>query len=593
MKYYDLGKNERMKLSQIASDYLREYSYAHGNEIFTFMKVNGIGESAFGQLMDAAAKGKGVIAHRLYGHHFLYNFPINNMKDVAPFLEHLFSDLFTKQGLPIIPGELLKDKNILKCCDSIKRSWNFVNGFDILSGTIAIYSGVFDFKNAFIDGLTIDSFGDFIKTSGYGALEVAIAFSTANPFLLIGGILSLTSGLKGLLNSNATVFFRNIQYGLTLEFAVNSLSIEAYLKNYKLGEAIKSYTVEKNILNYSVESHIKLNAVEHGKDEKTMTNNDYREFNTELKAIIEKFEFGIKDAVSSVSPFNSLERVFNEKREHCNYEISKLFKNYGLYDPKLFNTFDEIWEKTMQGERTKQLQEKLIQLIKQNESNFLPNPFKQMKASCELVDTIFNKSFNRYLTEIKDHCLDFARKQIEKDVENENNQKETTNVNSFIDADKYLDGDNVEHNIPLAVDLYKNSAELGNEEAQFKLGMLYLEGIVVERNKREAIEWLRKAAERGYAEAQLMLGYIYSDEEGWYGDDVDIDFEKSAMWFGKAAIQGNAHAQYELGKLYEFGKGVMKDIQVALPWYQKSAEQGYEEAIEKLKKFSKFEKETP
>ena len=38
------------------------------------MKANNIGESDFGSLMDAAAKGKEIMAHRLYGHHLISDF---------------------------------------------------------------------------------------------------------------------------------------------------------------------------------------------------------------------------------------------------------------------------------------------------------------------------------------------------------------------------------------------------------------------------------------------------------------------------------------------------------------------------------------
>ena len=581
MKYYDLEKEEQLKIAQIASDYLRKYSYAHGNEIFAFMKANRIGESTFGQLMDAAAKGKGVIAHRLYGHHLLYDFPVHNLKEVAPFLEHLFSDLFTKQGLPIIPGELLADADMLKCCDSIKRSWNFVNGFDILSGTIAIYSGVIDFKNAFVNDLSVDSFGDFIKTSGYGAVEMAIAFSTSNPFMLVGGILSLTSGLKGLLNNSAAVYFKKVQYGLTIEFAIDSFNIEAYLQKCMFENILKNLTFEEKKHYYSFENRIKLNAIKQLREVKTMDVNSFRAFKILLESKIETYKMGINDVVTAIFPSNTLEKIFSEKREKFFFEILELFSTYGLNDPNLSDAFDSIWEKTMQDERTKQIQEKLSSLIKQNQSKFLPNPFKLTKVSYEVLDACFNNSFNKFLTEVKEYCFDFAREQIKDKDQNTHTGIATKSVYKI--AEKYLDGYETEQNIPFAIALFKEAADQGDLEAMFKLGMLYLEGIVVEKNILNGKEWLYKAADKGFAEAQLMLGYIYSDDEGWYGDDNETDYEKAAKWFDKAAIQGNAHAQYELGLLYEQGKGVVKNVKLAQTWFQKSAEQGFKDAIEKIK----------
>ena len=53
-------------------------------------------------------------------------------------------------------------------------------------------------------------------------------------------------------------------------------------------------------------------------------------------------------------------------------------------------------------------------------------------------------------------------------------------------------------------------ANLGNPEAQLKLGHCYFYGRGVRENKRVAVEWYRKAAEQGLAEAQYRLGDCYS-----------------------------------------------------------------------------------
>lgn len=227
--------------------YIREYAYKNGNAIYNFMEKNSIGKSTYGALMDAAAKGKGVIAHRLYGHHLIYDFPINNLNEVAPFLSHLFSDLFTKQGLPILPSKILEDLGLLKCCDKLKGSWNFVNGFDILAGTVSIYQGIDKFKRAFSEEFSVETFEDFANTLGVGALELAISLSTSNPFLLIGSILHLTSGIRGMLNDNSMVYLKNLHYGLSLEFSINKLDVNKRIKIYSAQESIKKFQLEEHI----------------------------------------------------------------------------------------------------------------------------------------------------------------------------------------------------------------------------------------------------------------------------------------------------------------------------------------------------------
>ena len=135
----------------------------------------------------------------------------------------------------------------LKCCDKLKGSWNFVNGFDILAGTVSIYEGIDKFKRAFSEEFSVETFEDFANTLGVGALELAISLSTSNPFLLIGSILHLTSGIRGMLNDNSMVYLKNLHYGLSLEFSINKLDVNKRIKIYSAQESIKKFQLEEHI----------------------------------------------------------------------------------------------------------------------------------------------------------------------------------------------------------------------------------------------------------------------------------------------------------------------------------------------------------
>jgi hypothetical protein len=209
-----------------------------------------IGHSAYGKMMDEVGKTKRVLAHRLYGHHLIYDFPFSSPENIPAFLEHELSDLFTKMGLPIIPGELLENTPLLKYCKKLKNNWNFVNGFDILAGTIAIWQGVEKVSEAFNYELTIDTFSDFAKTFGVGALELAIALSSANPFLLIAAGLHLTSGIRALFNDSATIKFRTNINTLFIEFSVDAFNIQRYIATYSIQNEIKEYSLKNNINEY-------------------------------------------------------------------------------------------------------------------------------------------------------------------------------------------------------------------------------------------------------------------------------------------------------------------------------------------------------
>lgn len=56
-------------------------------------------------------------------------------------------------------------------------------------------------------------------------------------------------------------------------------------------------------------------------------------------------------------------------------------------------------------------------------------------------------------------------------------------------------------------------------------------------------------------------------------------------WYKKAAELGYEWGQFNLGNMYELGKGVEQDYKEALTWYLKAAEQGNQDATERLRMF--------
>jgi hypothetical protein len=244
----NLNKSEfPQAFNRIGSLYIREVSYKYGNKIYLFMEKHNIGKNYYGKLMDSAAKGKNVIAHRLYGHHFIYDMPIENPKYIVQFYEHLFSDLFTKQGIPILPGEILEDAGLLKACDKLTRNWNFVNGFDILAATVSLYSAVPKFMAAIQGKYQIRTVEQLATKMGVGAIELAIAMTSANPFLLIGAILELTSNIIGLFSKGDKIFLNSSTNYLRLSFTVRSLSLKFHTESLSIENATRELSLENSL----------------------------------------------------------------------------------------------------------------------------------------------------------------------------------------------------------------------------------------------------------------------------------------------------------------------------------------------------------
>ena len=55
-----------------------------------------------------------------------------------------------------------------------------------------------------------------------------------------------------------------------------------------------------------------------------------------------------------------------------------------------------------------------------------------------------------------------------------------------------------------------------------------------------------------------------------------------------AAEHGFACAQFYLGLMYEYGRGVEQSFEKAREWYEKAAEQEYEDAIKALDRLNLF-----
>ena len=68
----------------------------------------------------------------------------------------------------------------------------------------------------------------------------------------------------------------------------------------------------------------------------------------------------------------------------------------------------------------------------------------------------------------------------------------------------------------------------------------------------------------------------------YHGDGVAKDLEQAVEWFRKAAEQGHAKAQLYLALCYAKGLGVAKDPEKAVYWYRKAAEQGFAKAQNNL-----------
>jgi len=168
---------------------------------------------------------------------------------------------------------------------------------------------------------------------------------------------------------------------------------------------------------------------------------------------------------------------------------------------------------------------------------------EEMLKLIELVKTNCNLSFNE-ASDIVNIISDIINLNLKKDSNtnkfvNSNNQVEESIINKESNS-KVINM----NEIPKA-DLYE-LAKKGVPEAQLKLGM--------KSNDMEAFEWITKAAKQGLKEAQFQLGNRYK-----MGIGTMIDIDKAIFWYKKAADQGHEFAFF---RLKEFEKNKNKRVSV-------------------------------
>ena len=87
---------------------------------------------------------------------------------------------------------------------------------------------------------------------------------------------------------------------------------------------------------------------------------------------------------------------------------------------------------------------------------------------------------------------------------------------------------------------------------------------------KKEIERLKQLAEEGSMYAQNRLAYAY--HHGTAGIDPNIN--EAIKWYTRAAEQGYALAQRALGIIYDTSEGVKRDIDKAIKWHSEAMKQG-------------------
>ncbi|EEA23412.1 Chitin synthase 4 [Talaromyces marneffei ATCC 18224] len=108
------------------------------------------------------------------------------------------------------------------------------------------------------------------------------------------------------------------------------------------------------------------------------------------------------------------------------------------------------------------------------------------------------------------------------------------------------------HDPALSIHFYTAAAQLDHPQAQMALCAWYLLGAepILERDEMEAYEWARRAAEQGLAKAQYTIGFFTESGIGCRRDPLEAN-----VWYVKAADQGEDRAKHRLAAIQAASEG--------------------------------------
>ena len=125
-----------------------------------------------------------------------------------------------------------------------------------------------------------------------------------------------------------------------------------------------------------------------------------------------------------------------------------------------------------------------------------------------------------------------------------------------------------------AVELWKAASAENNSEALYMLGICYNYNLGVEEQDAEkrgviASEYFIKSAELGHKDGMCFAGLCFL-----HGIGVEQDIQKAIEWFEKSAEQNSTQAMNNLGLLYKQNKAELEEnesYEKSIEWFTKSA----------------------
>jgi enhanced entry protein EnhC len=116
-----------------------------------------------------------------------------------------------------------------------------------------------------------------------------------------------------------------------------------------------------------------------------------------------------------------------------------------------------------------------------------------------------------------------------------------------------------------AIDLYLKAAEQGHAQAMVQLAGLYFSA----GESQKAQHWYKKSADLGNRDALYHLGLLSET-----GIATKLDYANALQYYQQSSDKGDANATLALARMYQYGLGVSKTPSQALALYKELAKSG-------------------
>ena len=146
-------------------------------------------------------------------------------------------------------------------------------------------------------------------------------------------------------------------------------------------------------------------------------------------------------------------------------------------------------------------------------------------------------------------------------------------------AQQYYEGLDIQQNYRKAYLIYRCLWNIGNQEAQYYLGLCYLYGHGVQQNIVLALQDYFTPYNIQDLEVLYQVGKYYEEGVQFKGKEIPIAEDRAFAYYYQAALKGHVEAMYTVGQCYYFQMGVQEDLALAFQFYLQAAEHMHPEAL--------------